>query len=208
MIGLVDIGLGNLGSLEQAVYSQGWDPVRLQQPDQLNSEVSHLILPGVGAFFEASQRLQQSGWLQALQAFAAGGRPLMGICLGMQLLASEGDEGGKSVGLGLIPGRVKRLDCGPDLRIPHVGWNEVHFTQGQGHPMLGNIANDVDFYFVHSYQFLVDSPEHALATTPYGQHFNSIVARGNVIGLQFHPEKSQTNGLRLLDNFCLWDGQC
>lgn len=208
MIGLVDIGLGNLGSLGQAVFSQGWDPVRLQNPDQVDEDITHLILPGVGSFYEASRRLHNSGWSEALKAFASKGSPLLGICLGMQLLASIGTEGGQSKGLGIIPGRVERLPEEKKLRLPHVGWNEVHFTQGNNHPILQNIASDVDFYFVHSYRFIVDDEAHVLGTTPFDAPFASIVAFNNVIGFQFHPEKSQTNGLRLLDNFCLWDGQC
>ncbi len=129
----------------------------------------------------------------------------MGICLGMQILADMGTEGGDIQGLGLIPGRVVPIDA-PGLSLPHVGWNNVHQTQP--HPLLESIRNNVDFYFVHSYRFETEDSRHVLARTEYGSWFPSFVAKGNVAGAQFHPEKSQANGLRLLDNFCCWDGTC
>lgn len=203
-IGVIDIGIGNLGSLRNALYSQGWDTQPLRTPDEFN-EISHLILPGVGSFAAAMQRLSQSRLLEAIHDFAASGRPILGICLGMQLLAEFGSEGGETEGLGLVPGRVVPLSVS-DLRLPHVGWNNAH--QSRKHRVLDGIRDDVDFYFVHSYRFVAADTSAVIAQTEYGETFPSIVGKSNVIGTQFHPEKSQANGLRLLDNFCTWDGTC
>ncbi|WP_374324113.1 imidazole glycerol phosphate synthase subunit HisH [Azonexus sp.] len=203
-IGVIDIGIGNLGSLRNALYSQGWDTQPVRTPDEFN-EISHLILPGVGSFATAMQRLSQSRLLEAIRDFAASGRPILGICLGMQLLAEFGSEGGETEGLGLVPGRVVPLAVS-DLRLPHVGWNNAH--QSRKHPVLDGIRDDVDFYFVHSYRFVAADTSAVIAQTEYGETFPSIVGKSNVIGTQFHPEKSQANGLRLLDNFCIWDGTC
>ena len=203
-IGVIDIGIGNLGSLRNALYSQGWDTLPVRTPDDF-CDISHLILPGVGSFAAAMQRLSKTALLEQIRNFASSGKPILGICLGMQLLAEFGTEGGKIEGLGLVPGRVDSLSVA-DLRLPHVGWNNAH--QSQKHPVLDGIRDDVDFYFVHSYRFFTDDTSSVIAQTEYGETFPSIVGKSNVIGTQFHPEKSQANGLRLLDNFCLWDGKC
>lgn len=203
-IGIVDIGIGNLGSLRNALYSQGWDSVSVSKPSDL-ARLTHLLLPGVGAFFDAMKRLHDSGLIDPIRRFAADGHPIMGICLGMQLLADLGTEGGSVEGLGLVPGRVVHIEAS-GLRLPHVGWNNAY--QERSHPLLKGIRNDVDFYFVHSYCFKAVQECNVLAFTEYGERFASIVGQGNVVGAQFHPEKSQSNGLRLLDNFCEWDGRC
>lgn len=203
-IGVIDIGIGNLGSLRNALYSQGWDTVLASEADHFD-DITHLILPGVGSFAAAMQRLDDGGLTGQIRRFASSGRPLLGICLGMQLLAGFGSEGGKIEGLGLIPGQVDPIS-GAGLRIPHVGWNNAR--QVHEHPVLDGIRDDVDFYFVHSYRFVANDPNTIIAQTEYGEKFPSIVGKANVIGAQFHPEKSQTNGLRLLDNFCMWDGTC
>ena len=203
-IGIVDIGIGNLGSLRQAIYNQGWDYVVVSVPEELD-RLTHLILPGVGSFAAAMRRLHAENLAAPIIEFARSGRPLLGICLGMQLLADLGTEGGETDGLGLIPGKVVKIQA-HDYRLPHVGWNNAH--QNVGHPVLQSIRSDVDFYFVHSFRFVADTPDDVLASTEYGETFPSIVGRSNVVGVQFHPEKSQVNGLRILDNFCLWDGQC
>ncbi len=204
-IGIIDIGIGNLGSLRHAVHSLGWDTVSVLRPDDMEG-LTHLILPGVGAFAAAMTRLESVGLVGPIRRFAQAGRPVLGICLGMQLLADTGTEGGGTGGLGLIPGHVIPIVPPPRIRLPHVGWNEAH--QVGCHPVLKGIRDDVDFYFVHSYRFAATHPGDVLAETEHGERFASIVARGNVVGVQFHPEKSQTNGLQLLDNFCLWDGTC
>jgi len=203
-IGIVDIGIGNLGSLGNALYSQGWDSLFVARPSGLEG-CTHLLLPGVGAFLTAVKRLHDSGLFEPIREFAAEGRPVMGICLGMQLLAEQGSEQGDIEGLGLVEGRVVPIHA-PSQRLPHVGWNNVY--QEQGHPLFEKIRNDIDFYFAHSYRFVASHPDSVLAYTEYGERFPSVICQGNVVGVQFHPEKSQSNGLRLLDNFCLWDGTC
>lgn len=204
-VGIVDVGIGNLGSLRHAVLSQGWDVAPVTGPADLDG-LTHLLLPGVGAFASAMERLREHELVDPIRQFAATRKPVLGICLGMQLLADRGTEGGATEGLGLIPGEVQPMLQSGALRLPHVGWNEAH--QLRNHPILKGIRNDVDFYFVHGYCFDTTDPETALAATDYGVAFASIVGKANVVGVQFHPEKSQANGLRLIDNFCAWDGTC
>jgi len=150
--------------------------------------------------------LHAVGLVDPIRKHAAQGRPMMGICLGMQLLATNGVEGGGAEGLGLIRGEVVPLEVDSKLRLPHVGWNVLH-PQRQ-HPLMKGIRTDVDFYFVHSYFFNAECDTDIVGTTEYGISYPSFVANKSVVGVQFHPEKSQRNGLRLLDNFCLWDGAC
>lgn len=204
-VGIVDIGIGNIGSLRNAVDSQGWDVSTVSTGEDL-SRVTHLLLPGVGAFSAAMGRLESTGLDKAINEFARAGNPVMGICLGMQLLADSGTEGGVVAGLGLIPGDVRPIQRMPGFALPHVGWNEV--MQVRAHPLLKGIRADVDFYFVHGYRFVAQAPQSVIAETDYCEKFPSIIGMGNVLGVQFHPEKSQVNGLRLIDNFCLWDGKC
>lgn len=204
-IGIVDIGIGNVGSLRNALYKEGWDPVFVSAENDF-VDLTHLILPGVGAFGAAMAKLTQCGLIKPIKQFVAQGKPLLGICLGMQILAESGSEGGDVPGLGLIRGRVIPIVRREELRLPHVGWNNV--TAVARHRVLDGIRNDVDFYFVHSYRFLATNAANVLAETNYGERFPTIIANGNVVGVQFHPEKSQLNGLRILDNFCRWDGMC
>ena len=164
-IGIIDVGIGNIGSLRGALYSQGWDTRTVSSPAD-TSGVSHLLLPGVGSYSTAMQRLVSSGLIDAIRTHAASSLPLMGICLGMQLLADIGMEGERSVGLGLIPGSVVPFEQTADLRLPHVGWNVVH--RQRPHPLLKGIRPDVDFYFVHSYYFNICSEEDIIGTTEYG----------------------------------------
>jgi imidazole glycerol-phosphate synthase subunit HisH len=204
-VSIIDIGIGNIGSLSGALFNQGWDVDLVTNRSQL-AVASHLILPGVGAFGEGMRRLRESGLYEGIRAHANLGKPLLGICLGMQLLAYHGEEEGGGHGLALIPGQVRKLPVAHDQRLPHVGWNTV--TRTKNHHVLDRIRDDVDFYFVHSYQFVTERDFNVLGVTEYGQSFSSMVVHQNVVGVQFHPEKSQRNGLQLLDNFCLWDGSC
>ncbi len=204
-VGIVDIGIGNIGSLRNAVGSQGWDVSTVLTAADLE-KATHLLLPGVGTFSAAMARLNNTGLNKAINEFAASGKPIMGICLGMQLLADSGTEGGAVAGLGLIHGDVRPIRRTPGFALPHVGWNEV--TQVCSHPLLKGIRPDVDFYFVHGFRFVSQTPESIIAETDYCERFPSIVGVNNVLGVQFHPEKSQLNGLRLIDNFCMWDGKC
>lgn len=204
-VGIVDIGLGNIGSLKGALYSQGWD-IELVSTTQQLCGISHLILPGVGAFGEAVLRLRASGLFDAICLYAKEGRPLLGICLGMQLLATNSSELGVHKGLNLIPGNISLLNPAHAFRVPHVGWNDVQFTAN--HPLFEGVKVGSDFYFVHSYYFHPKDSSDILGETDYGIKFASVVSSKNVVGLQFHPEKSQRNGIKILDNFCLWNGEC
>lgn len=205
-IGLIRMPMGNLQSAWNAVYQLGFDPVFLEPGGGVDDDVSHLIVPGDGNFRAVMAHLDAVGVSDYIRRFAASGRPTLGICVGMQILASEGTESGRTAGLGLIEGVVKRMEPGADLRLPHIGWNALHIRHK--HAVFDGIKPDRDMYFVHSYAF---APAHAgdcLATTDYGSEFASVVGRKNVLGFQFHPEKSQINGLKLLENFCHWDGVC
>jgi len=199
----VDLDIGNIGSLLGALYNLGWDPIVVRDPN-IVTDCSHLIIPGVGSFREGSKSLETKKLKDAILSFVDSQKPVLGICLGMHLLASCGEEGGFSPGLNLIPGRVTKFQFTSNLPLPHVGWNEVIFNSD--HPVLEGIKTNKDFYFVHSYCFQPQFDNHKVAITHYGLNFASIVVRDNVIGTQFHPEKSQKNGLKLLDNFCMWDG--
>lgn len=204
-IGIVSIGLGNTGSLGAAIYSLGHDVSCVHSPLELD-QFTHLVLPGVGAFGEATRRFAAGNWKNGIHHYVESGRPLLGICLGMQLLATTGFEGGLSDGLDIIGGQVKLLHEGTGVRLPHVGWNSVGYKFD--HPVTEGLRSNLDFYFVHSYCFHTDRPEEVLGVTDYSGEFVSIVAAKNVVGTQFHPEKSQGSGLKLLESFCEWDGKC
>lgn len=168
-------------------------------------DLTHLILPGVGNYSAAMPAIETRALRQPILDFVASGRPLLGTCLGMQLLMAVGEEGGIHTGLGLIPGRVTRLAC-QGLRVPHVGWNVLNMIQP--HPIYEGIKNGRDFYFVHSYVAVCEDGYDLFGSTQYGGTVTAVIGRANVVGIQFHPEKSQVNGLRMIENFCNWDGQC
>jgi imidazole glycerol-phosphate synthase subunit HisH len=206
MIGVVDLNMGNLRSVVNAISQCGFDPSVVSDPAGLEG-VSHVVLPGVGSYAIAMANMSLRSLLGPLRAFAATGRPLLGICLGMQLLSTLGEEGGQTEGLSLIRGSVVRFDPRLVPAIPHVGWNVARRLRP--HPLFRQVRENVDFYYVHSYHFVCDTDADRLAVTDYGEReYTSIVARANVVGVQFHPEKSQASGLRVLENFCAWDGKC
>ena len=151
----------------------------------------------------AKRRIDAAGLRQPVRDYAAAGNPVMGICLGMQLLADYGEEAGGAQGFGLVPGEVRHLPLAPGLRLPHVGWNQVHRTQA--HPVLERIRDDVDFYFVHSFHARPSDPRHSVGETDYGGRFTSALARDNIFATQFHPEKSAALGLALYRNFLNWN---
>jgi glutamine amidotransferase len=199
-VAIVNYGMGNLGSVRRAFEELGVDVSIADHPAALY-DANRVVLPGVGAFGQGMQNLDRGGWRSALQDIVQNQqKPLLGICLGMQMLATVGHEGGESQGLGFVPGHVRRLDTlGCKLRVPHVGWNEVHYAQTDG--LVESIPDNSDFYFVHSFALVPDNPSDLVASTPYGCEFAAIVRNGNVFGTQFHPEKSSRAGLRLLRNF-------
>jgi glutamine amidotransferase len=205
VIGVVDYGAGNLASVCNALDQLGHEARSFNQADQAG-EFERLILPGVGSFRNAMDALGGSGWPQALREYADAAKPLLGICLGMQLLFDEGEEHGRTPGIGLIPGRVVPMEPQAPNRVPHVGWNSMERTRE--HPLLRGVKPHVDFYFVHSYRCVPADSADVLARTDYGGEFVAAVAHRNVAGMQFHPEKSQPGGLRILDNFAGWDGGC
>lgn len=205
MIAILDCEMGNLQSVFHGVDSMGYD-CEILKSSEVSEENTHLILPGVGNYHQVMTSQDIENVKETVLNFAETGRPILGICLGMQLLSDWGDEGGGKEGLGLIGGKVERMFEDEANRLPHVGWNSVNFQQD--HPLFFGLKDNLDFYFVHSYQFKPRHNESIFATTNHGRDFTSVVAMKNIIGVQFHPEKSQTNGLKMLENFCAWDGQC
>lgn len=202
---VVDYGMGNLGSVRRSLEECGADVQVSEDPKDLLS-AEGIILPGVGAFADAMKQLNDRGWIEPLRESVLAKRiPLLGICLGMQVLADQGVEGGVCSGLGLIPGEVILLQPpSSDVRIPHVGWNEVHPVQAS--PLFEKIESGTDFYFVHSYHFVTKDPKYILARTPYCGDFTCAVGHENIFGVQFHPEKSSRPGFQLIRNFLNYSG--
>lgn len=199
-VALIDYGMGNLGSVEKCIRELGAEIVIAQTPDSLDI-ADRLILPGVGSFRDGAAQLKRLGFYDALPHLCrVKGIPLLGICLGMQLLATHGEEGGFEEGLNLIPGCVKKINlinCG--LRLPHVGWNDV---QGASDSVLYNgIPEGTDFYFVHSYAYSNLDSSFVTGCAVYGESIVASVRNGLAFGTQFHPEKSSRFGKRLLRNF-------
>lgn len=199
-VAIINYGMGNLASVRKAIEDAGADPFIANHPSALY-DADRIVLPGVGAFPEGMAHLRHGGWVEALiDVVTTQGKPLLGICLGMQMLATVGHEGGANQGLDFISGQVCRLDSlGCTLRIPHVGWNEVKYRAED--ILLNGIPDVSDFYFVHSYAFVPDSSESLIATVPYGIDVAAIVRKRHVFGCQFHPEKSSKAGRLLLKNF-------
>jgi len=200
LVVIVDYGMCNLDSVRRAVEECGGRAIISDGPRDIKA-ADRIILPGVGAFPDAIRNIKQRGLDEILREQAVEKEiPLLGICLGMQLLASRGWEIQETEGLGLVPGEVRRLEpSGDDTRIPHIGWNEVHPRRDS--PLFNGIPAGKDFYFVHSYCLYPENEEDVIGLTPYGQGFVSAVQHGSVFGVQFHPEKSQRVGFQVLKNF-------
>lgn len=196
-VALVDYGIGNLGSVANMLRRVGVESDRVATPDDILRS-DRVLLPGIGAFDAATGRLRELGLVEPLRAFAATGRPLLGICLGMQLLLDSSEEG-DSAGLGLIPGHSARFEEAPGFRVPHMGWNGVEPTRDD--PLLAALPEDSRFYFVHSYRVVPQRDADVLGVTDYGVPFASLIRAGNVMGAQFHPEKSHAFGMTVLGNF-------
>jgi len=206
MIGILDLKICNLSSVSSAVYNLGFDIkiIKINQKDQLN-DISHLIIPGVGSFSNISKEyFKNKNFASELDNYKKKGKPLLGICLGMQFLATEGFENNKSKGLNFIEASVNLMetDDTKNFNLPHVGWNEINILKN--HVIFDGIKNNSNFYFVHSYQMILKNNEFLFAETKYLKKFPSIIIKDNVIGFQFHPEKSSKNGLKILENFCRW----
>ena len=201
MIALVDYGVGNLFSLKSSFDAIGESVLVTNKEADLKA-ADKIILPGVGAFGDAAKKLKDTGLGEIVKAEAKSGKPLMGICLGMQLLLETGYEYGVYEGLGLIPGEVRPIqDVIPaDYKIPHIGWNSLQFV-GEPSPIFRYIQEGDCVYFVHSY-FAQDCDDSLAAVTEYGKNMTAAVEKGNVFGCQFHPEKSGPVGLRILKAFC------
>jgi imidazole glycerol-phosphate synthase subunit HisH len=199
---LIDYGFGNLRSVEKALQQAGAEVRLAAQPGDLQG-AARLVLPGVGAFAAGMAALNERGLREPLLAAAAAGVPLLGICLGMQLLFDDSEEMGQHRGLGLLPGAVVRFQ-GEGLKVPHMGWNELQ--PERVHPLLAGVPAGAHAYFVHSYYCRPSARADFVASADYGGPFAAVAACGNVAGLQFHPEKSQRVGLRILHNFLNWEG--
>jgi len=200
MTGIIDYGGGNLQSVRNALRSLGREPVLVHGPDEL-ARVTSLVFPGQGAFADCMNALLARRLAEPLRQWLAADRPFFGICVGYQVLFESSAENPGVPGLAFLSGRVVRFPAAPGVKIPHMGWNTAHVTQPQ-HPAWAGLGGDPCFYFVHSYYPQPDSADVIAATTDYaGRTFAAAVARGRMLATQFHPEKSQAAGLRLLGNF-------
>ena len=223
MVTIIDYGIGNLRSIEKAFQAVGADVIRTDRPEVI-VRAERVVLPGVGAFGACADEIRRRGLEEPVREVIAAGKPFMGVCVGMQLLFEESDEMGRHAGLGILPGRIVHFRAAPathpvdepqsvslgdagawdhdaarPLKVPHMGWNTIRIERPSA--LLDGIEQGAFFYFVHSYHARPDEPSDVLASTTYGAEFPAIVHRNNVYGVQFHPEKSQKNGLRLLRNF-------
>ena len=195
-IAIIDYGVGNLRSVEKAFTSQGIDAVVTSDETVLRA-ADKLVLPGVGAFKACMDGLKARGFDELVLDAANVGKPIIGLCVGLQLMFEEGHEFGVHKGLGLMPGRVVRFP--EKLRVPHIGWNQVEFKRQ--HTVFNELPSQTFFYFVHSFYVESSDAGCVLGETDYGMRYASICGRDNIVGVQFHPEKSQTAGLKLLKNF-------
>jgi len=203
MVTIIDYGIGNLRSIEKAFQRVGVEVLRTDDPQAL-LEAERLVLPGVGAFGACIDEIRRRDLERPIHEAVEADTPLLGVCVGLQLLFETGHEKGVHEGLGLLPGRVVHFHDASerwpdDLVVPHMGWNTIEPTRP--HPLLDGTGEAAYVYFVHSYHAVASNPEHVLATTTYGHDFPAVVQRENIFGVQFHPEKSQVAGLRLLENF-------
>ncbi len=197
MIAIIDYGSGNLHSVQKAVAVSGGDMLVTENPEEILG-ASKIIIPGVGAFADCMKGLETRNLVEVVKTAASSNTPILGICVGMQLLFEESEEKGLHKGLGLIPGRVT-LFTQTNIKVPQIGWNQVEIVKPS--PLVDGIQNDDYFYFNHSYYCVPTDTNDILTITEYGLRYASSVVRGNIFGVQFHPEKSQTVGLQLLKNF-------
>ena len=199
MIGIIDTGICNISSLKNTLKYLNFEFISTNEINQL-SKCKKLILPGVGTFREGMERINYFKFDRLIYEHVNQNNYILGICLGMQLLMSIGYENGKCNGLNLIKGEVKKLKKSSKIRIPHIGWNEINITNKKNH-LVKNIKNKSNFYFIHSYAVQLDEQIYSCETNHGKNKFSSIINKSNIYGVQFHPEKSQTNGLNILSNF-------
>ena len=199
MLKILDIGLGNIGSVEKALKFLSY-PYQIADKKDALKDAAKIIFPGVGNYSSASERLFQGGFVSAIkERVLERGTPILGICLGMQLLMTISEEFGVHRGLDVIPGRVVRFDPDTRLKVPHMGWNRVHYSGDNR--LFEGIEDGSFFYFVHSYYVAPEDESVVCGWTDYGERFCSAIARGNLFATQFHPEKSHNHGLKVLENF-------
>ena len=198
MLAIIDYQMGNLRSVQKGFEKVGHDAVITSDPNEL-SKATKVVLPGVGAFGDAMAELRRRELIEPIRDAINSGKPFLGICLGLQLLFDTGYEGGEHQGLGILPGKVIRFDLPHDYKVPHMGWNQLSIRRPP--PILDGLTEGAHMYFVHSY-YVVPQDASVIATeTDYGGSFCSMIWRDNLFATQFHPEKSQANGLRILKNF-------
>lgn len=200
MITIVDYGMGNLRSVQKAFEKVGTSAQIVSDPEQIRS-AEKLVLPGVGAFCDAIGHLRQQHLVEPIREFIQAGRPFLGICLGLQMLFTKSYEDGEHLGLDIFPGKVVRFPAS-ELKVPHMGWNQLEIRRRS--PVLNDVPDQANVYFVHSYYVVPDDPEITSTQTEYGVTFTSMVWRDNIVAAQFHPEKSQSIGLTMLKNFANW----
>jgi glutamine amidotransferase len=198
VIAIVDYGMGNLRSVQKAFEKIGAKAVVTSDAGEVQ-QAEKVVLPGVGAFGACMENLQKLGLVPTIRKVIDNKKPFLGICMGLQVLFDEGEEFGKHEGLGIIPGKVIRFKLPKQYKIPHMGWNRIH--KKRRHPVLAEIDENAYFYFVHSYHVVPKDPQVIATTTDYGKEFVSSIARDNIFACQFHPEKSQGLGLKMLKAF-------
>ena len=198
MIGIIDYDAGNLRSVEKALQYLGKETIVTRDPEQIR-KADKVILPGVGAFGDAMKKLQEYHLDTLIREIADSGKPLLGICLGLQLLFEESEESPGVKGLGVLEGKIRRIPEGEGLKVPHIGWNSLHLEHNGR--LFRNIPENSYVYFVHSYYLEANAPEIVKASTDYGVHIHASVEKNNLFACQFHPEKSSETGLQILKNF-------
>jgi imidazole glycerol-phosphate synthase subunit HisH len=198
LIAIIDYQMGNLRSVQKGFEKVGYQPTITSDPAEL-AKADKIVLPGVGAFGDAMAELQRRHLVEPIREAIAAGKPFLGICLGLQLLFDVGYEGGRHAGLGILEGEVVRFDLPSDYKVPHMGWNQLQIQRPA--PVLAGLADGAHCYFVHSYHVVPRDAGVIATQTDYGRPFCSMIWRDNIFATQFHPEKSQADGLKILANF-------
>jgi glutamine amidotransferase len=203
MVVVVDYGMGNLRSVSKAFEACGADVTVSSKPEDLK-KAERIVLPGVGAFGDSMANLKKRGLIEPLcEEILVGKKPYFGICLGMQILADSGEEKGTHQGLGWLPGKTVMFQLAdPELKVPHIGWNDIRIVKDG--PLWNELGKKLDFYFVHSFHFVPTNRADVAAVCNYGGDFTAAVQHENIFATQFHPEKSQESGLRIIRNFLAW----